>query len=109
MTLGMASAATVGLVVAGRRPRHPVGWLLLALGLTVAGNGVSYGSANDGLLARPGSLLSARWRWWARLCTRALVLGLLSWALEPFEGPSSRSPTRWPFPPWPARCRQARR
>jgi hypothetical protein len=27
------SAATVGAVVASRRPRHPVGWLLLALGL----------------------------------------------------------------------------
>jgi hypothetical protein len=27
------SAATVGVVLAGRRPRHPVGWLLLALGL----------------------------------------------------------------------------
>jgi hypothetical protein len=27
------SAATVGTVLASRRPRHPVGWLLLALGL----------------------------------------------------------------------------
>ena len=27
------SAATVGAVLASRRPRHPVGWLLLALGL----------------------------------------------------------------------------
>jgi hypothetical protein len=25
-------AATVGAVLAGRRPRHPVGWLLLVLG-----------------------------------------------------------------------------
>ncbi len=29
--LAMASAATVGAVLAGRRPRHPVGWLLLGI------------------------------------------------------------------------------
>jgi hypothetical protein len=57
--LGMVSAATVGAVVASRRPRHPVGWLLLALSLTVAGNGVTYGYTNYGLLARPGSLPAA--------------------------------------------------
>ena len=28
--VAMVSAATVGAVLAGRRPRHPVGWLLLA-------------------------------------------------------------------------------
>jgi hypothetical protein len=118
--LGMVSAATVGAVVASRRPHHPVGWLLLALGLTVAGNGVIYGYTNYGLLARPGSLPAAdyvaaisngsilllaaclgfillltptgslpspRWRWWAGLSTAAPVLGLLSWALQPFEEP----------------------
>jgi hypothetical protein len=116
----MVSGATVGAVVAGRRPCHPVGWLLLALGLTVAASGVIYGYANYGLLARPGSLPAAdyvaaisngsilvlaaclgfillltptgslpspRWRWWARLSAAAPVLGLLSWALVPFEEP----------------------
>jgi hypothetical protein len=57
--LGMVSAATVGAVVASRRPRHPVGWLLLALGLMVAANGVIYGYTNYGLLARPGSFPGA--------------------------------------------------
>jgi hypothetical protein len=33
--LGEVSAATVGALVASRRPRHPVGWLLLALGLSL--------------------------------------------------------------------------
>ena len=33
------SAATIGAVLANRRPRHPVGWLLLALGLSVAVDG----------------------------------------------------------------------
>src|SRR5215211_829816 len=40
------SAATVGTVVASRRPRHPVGWLLLALGLWF-----TYGYATWVLLA----------------------------------------------------------
>jgi hypothetical protein len=39
------------------------------------------------LLTPTGSLPSPRWRWWARLSTAASVLGVLSWALVPFEGP----------------------
>jgi hypothetical protein len=54
--LGVVSATTVGAVVAARRPRHPVGWLLLALGLSVAVNGVTDGYALYGAVARPGSL-----------------------------------------------------
>ena len=54
-------AATVGAVLAGRRPRHPVGWLLLGLGLAVTGSGVADGYARYGLLARPGALPGARW------------------------------------------------
>jgi hypothetical protein len=59
--LAMVSAATVGAVLAGRRPRHPVGWLLLALGLSVILLGSSDAYAAYGLLARPGSLPAARW------------------------------------------------
>jgi signal transduction histidine kinase len=51
----MFSAATVGVVVASRRPRHPVGWLFLALGLFVAVSGAMDDYASYGLLARPGS------------------------------------------------------
>jgi hypothetical protein len=57
----LVSAATVGAVLASRRPRHPVGWLLLALGLSVVAAGVAQGYAGYGLLARPGSLPGARW------------------------------------------------
>jgi hypothetical protein len=53
-------AATVGAVLASRRPRHPVGWLLLALGLSVTASGVADGYARDGLVARPGTLPVAR-------------------------------------------------
>ena len=55
------SAATVGAVLAGRRPRHPVGWLLLAFALSLTANGVAGGYAPYGLEARPGALPAAAW------------------------------------------------
>jgi len=57
--LGVVSAATVGALLGSRRPAHPVGWLLLALGLSVAVSGVASGYANYGLLVRPGALPAA--------------------------------------------------
>jgi hypothetical protein len=59
LVLGVVSAATVGAVLASRRPRHPVGWLLLTLGLSLAAAGAATGYANHGLLARPGTLPAA--------------------------------------------------
>jgi hypothetical protein len=59
--LGIVSATTVGAVLAGRRPRHPVGWLLLVLGLSVSVSGVADGYAPYGLLVRPGALPAARY------------------------------------------------
>jgi hypothetical protein len=60
-TVAMVSAATVGAVLAGRRPRHPVGWLLLAFALFLTANGVAGGYAPYGLQARPGALPAAAW------------------------------------------------
>jgi hypothetical protein len=57
--LGMVSATTVGAVLASRRPRHPVGWLLLACGLFMVASGVALAYAAYGLLARPGALPAA--------------------------------------------------
>jgi hypothetical protein len=57
--LATLSATTVGALLASRRPRHPVGWLLLGLGTPVALSGVATGYANYGLVARPGSLPGA--------------------------------------------------
>jgi hypothetical protein len=59
LVLGVVSAVTVGALLASRRPTHPVGWLLLALGLSVAASGVATGYASYGLLARPGTLPAA--------------------------------------------------
>jgi hypothetical protein len=59
--LALVIAPTVGAVLAGRRPGHPVGWLLLALGLSVSGSGFADGYARYGVVARPGMLPAARW------------------------------------------------
>jgi hypothetical protein len=106
------SAATVGAVLAGRRPRHPVGWLLLGLGLWFVYGYASWvllawrgappavGSAVlDAnvvvipalvgfvlLLTPTGTLPSRRWRWWARAAAAAPVVGLVSLTLGPFRG-----------------------
>jgi hypothetical protein len=53
------SAATVGAVLASRRPAHPVGWLLLGLGLSLAVAAVVYAYVRYGLVARPGALPAA--------------------------------------------------
>jgi hypothetical protein len=58
--LAAVSASTVGAVLASRRSRNPVGWLLLALGLSLNASGVAVAYANYGLLVRPGALPAAR-------------------------------------------------
>ena len=57
--LAAVSAATVGAVLATRRPRHPVGWLLLILGLALNTSGVAAAYTAYGLVARPGALPAA--------------------------------------------------
>ena len=59
LVLAIVSTATVGAVLATRRPRHPVGWLLLALGLSVSASGLGDVYVRYGLLARPGTLPAA--------------------------------------------------
>ena len=52
-------AATVGALVARRRPRHPVGWLLVAMGLSVSLSAAGSSYKWYGLVAQPGSLPAA--------------------------------------------------
>ena len=59
LLVAVVSAATVGAVLAARRPRHPVGWLLLGLGLLLTLDGLAYGYVRYGLVARPGALPAA--------------------------------------------------
>jgi hypothetical protein len=80
--VAVLSASTVGVVLASRRPRHPVGWLLLTLGLSVTVDGVASGYASYGALARPGALPGARavavyastGVLWARVCIGFVLL-----------------------------------
>ena len=58
-TLAGLTAALVGLVLSSRRPRHPVGWLLLALSLCLAISGAAAGYVPYGLVIRPGALPTA--------------------------------------------------
>jgi hypothetical protein len=60
VVLVVVSALTVGAVVASRRPRHPVGWLLLGVGVGVATNVLVEPYVKYGLMVRPGSLPGAR-------------------------------------------------
>jgi hypothetical protein len=79
--LAVLSATTVGAVLASRRPRHPVGWLLLGFALSLTATGVINSYLIYGLLARPGALpavhLVARYY----PATGAAALALLSLVL----------------------------
>ncbi len=86
------SAATVGLVVASRRPRHPVGWLFLALGLSVALGGALDDYAAYGLLARPGSRPAAAFV--ANASAAIFIPWLVIVALVLYLTPTGRAPSR---------------
>jgi hypothetical protein len=58
--LGGVSAATVGAVLASRRPRHPVGWLLLAQVMSLVATGAAAQYLAHGLLAPGGALPATR-------------------------------------------------
>jgi hypothetical protein len=53
------TAATVGAVLASRRPRHPVGWLLLAIGLSQQFSNLATDYVHYGIMVRPGGLPAA--------------------------------------------------
>jgi hypothetical protein len=53
------SAATVGAVLASRRPSHPVGWLLLVVGLSDQFDGLISNYVHYGVMGRSGGLPAA--------------------------------------------------
>jgi hypothetical protein len=59
LLVAAVSAATVGALVVGRRPAHRVGWLLVALGLSIAAAACTFSYSRYGLVARPGALPAA--------------------------------------------------
>jgi hypothetical protein len=92
--VGVTSAVTVGALLASRRPRHPVGWLLLGLGLPVALSAVATSYAHYGLTARPGALPAADWAALYHSLSFLLVVPCLGFALLLTPTGSLPSP-RW--------------
>src|SRR5215211_979525 len=81
VVLGFLIATTVGALVASRRPRHPVGWLLLGFALSQTASGVITASVAYGLVARPGALPAAHVVARYYPATGAAALALLSLVL----------------------------
>jgi hypothetical protein len=62
--LGAVGVATVGALVAGRRPGHPVGWLMLSFGLSLSAAGGALAYTNSSVAragAPPAAELVALW------------------------------------------------
>jgi hypothetical protein len=81
VVLGFLIATTVGALVASRRPRHPVGWLLLGFALSLTASGVITSYVAYGLVARPGALPAAHVVARYYPATGAAALALLSLVL----------------------------
>ncbi len=97
--LALVIAPTVGAVLAGRRPRHPVGWLLLALGLSVSASGFADGYARYGVAARPGAVPAARWV--AIYSPATTILGLVCVGFILLLTPTGSLPSpRWRWWAW---------
>jgi two-component system, NarL family, sensor kinase len=101
--LALLSSATVGAVVAARRPAHPVGWLLLSIALALTASAAAAQYFVYGLLVRPGALPAARSALLYQPATTFTALTLIGFVLLLTPTGALPSP-RWR---WPARVMAA--
>jgi hypothetical protein len=86
-------SATVGALLAAKRPANPVGWLLGICGLLVGLDQFARAYAIHGVFIRPGSLPAATLVAWLNAWTWQLTFGLML-ILLPLIFPTGRPPSR---------------
>ncbi len=91
--------ATVGAIVASRRPENPVGWLLCLSGVAVGASSFTSQYAIYALLARPGSLPAGEAMAWISAWMLPIMIGIQVSYLMLF--PTGRLPgRRWRWLAW---------
>ena len=91
--------AVVGLVLAVRRPGHPISWLFVAMGLVAAIHAFAFEYGARAYVTAPDSLPAAAWLAWVAYWT--WPLNLLGLALLLLLFPDGRLPSpRWRTVPW---------
>ena len=92
--------ATVGLIIASRRPANPLGWLLLSFGLSLSANEFLRAYADYTLFYRPGTLPAGLAIAWVATWIWAFIFPILPFVFLLF--PDGRLPScRWrPSPGW---------
>ena len=84
--------STVGAIIAARRPANPLGWLLLAIGLTLGMNDFTHYYADYTLFHRPGALPGGLAVGWVSIWNWAIIYPLLPFVFLLF--PDGRLPSR---------------
>jgi hypothetical protein len=90
------TCSTVGVIIASRRPRHPIGWLFCAVGLLTGVNHLYAEYAIYALLTQPESLPGGRAAAWVAAWPWMPANALLVFVALLF--PDGRLPSRWWLP-----------